>query len=144
MRADLVGRQRIDVGDALANQLFGELIELLVIIRRVVFALVPVKSQPLHVVLDRIDVLDVFLDGIGVVEAEVAVAAEFAGDAEVEADRLGVADVQVAVRLRRKTRDDLAAVLAGGYVGGDDLANEVRRRTARGRDRRGGRSRIRV
>ena len=47
MLADLVGRQRIDVGDALADQVLRELIELFVIIRRVVFALVPVKPQPL-------------------------------------------------------------------------------------------------
>ena len=130
MLADLVGRQRIDIGHALADQILGELIQLLVVVRRVVLAIVPVKPEPPHVVLDRIDVLDVFLDGIGVVEAEVAVAAEFAGDAEVEADRLGVPDVQVAVRLGRKARDDAAAVLSGGDVGGDDLANEVLRRGA--------------
>ena len=126
MLADLIGRQRIDVGHALADQILGESVELLVVIRRVVLALVPLKPEPLHVFLDRIDVLDVFLDRIGVVEAEVAVAAELAGDAEVEADRLGVADVQVAVRLRRKARHDPAAVLSGGDVCGDDFANEVR------------------
>ena len=133
--ADLVGRQRIDVGDALADQALGELIELLVVVRRVVFAVVPVEPQPPHVVLDRVDVLDVLLDRVGVVEAEVAVAAELAGDAEVEADRLGVADVQVAVRLGRKARDDAAAVLSGGDVGGDDLANEVLRAPVRARIR---------
>jgi hypothetical protein len=46
----------------------------------------------------------------------VAHTAELARDAEVQADRLGVTQVQVAVRLGRKTRDDLAAVLAGGRV----------------------------
>ncbi len=48
-----------------------------------------------------------------------------ARDAEVQADRLGVADVQVAVRLGRKPRGDAAAVLAGRVVGVDDLADEV-------------------
>ena len=103
MLADLVGRQRVDVGDALANQRFGVLIQLLVVVRRVVLAIVPVEAEPLDVVLDRVDVLDVFLDRVGVVEAQVAVAAELAGDAEVEADRLGVPDVQVAVRFRRES-----------------------------------------
>ena len=47
------------------------------------------------------------------------------GDAEVQADRFGVADVQVAVRLGRKPRGDAAAVLAGGVVGGDDVADMI-------------------
>ena len=52
------------------------------------------------------------------------------GDAEVEADRLGVADVEVAVRLGREAGDDgLVPPLA--KVGGDDLADEV---AALGRD----------
>jgi hypothetical protein len=64
---------------------------------------------------------------VGVVEAEVAFRADggvFQGDAEVQADRLGVADVQVAVGLRRKTGDG-GGVFAGGQVIGDDLADEV-------------------
>src|SRR5690606_32561567 len=46
------------------------------------------------------------------------------GDAEVQADRLGVADVQVAVRLGRETGAD-AGVLPAGQVLADDLADEV-------------------
>ena len=40
----------------------------------------------------------------------------------------GVADVQVAVRLRRKARGDAAAVLAARQVLVDDLADEINRR----------------
>ena len=47
-------------------------------------------------------------------------------DAEVQADGLGVTDVQVAVRLGRKARHHLAAVLAGGDVGLHELEHEVR------------------
>ena len=47
--------------------------------------------------------------GIRVVEAHVAAAAVHLGLSEVEAHGLGVADVQVAVRLRRKARHPLAA-----------------------------------
>ena len=64
------------------------------------------------------------LVGIGVVEAQVAAAAELLGDAEVEADRLGVADVQVAVGLGRKARHH-ARVPAGIEVGLHDVADEV-------------------
>jgi len=44
-------------------------------------------------VLDRGDVLDVFREGVGVVEAKVDGAAEFPRDAEIQADRLGVTNV---------------------------------------------------
>ena len=106
MGADLVGRVRVDVGQAAADQLLGVLIEPLVVVRGVVLAVVPVEAEPADVVLDGVDVLDVFLDRVGVVEAQVAVAAVLGRDAEVEADGLGVADVQVAVGLGREARDD--------------------------------------
>src|SRR5207244_2981020 len=54
-----------------------------------------------------------------------ALAAVLLGEAEVQADRLGVADVQVAVRLRREARVDAALVLAGAVVRVDDLLDEV-------------------
>ena len=54
-------------------------------------------------------------------------AAKLPGDAEVQADALGVADVQVAVGLRREPGDDLRNA-AGREVGGDDVADEVERR----------------
>ncbi len=73
--ADLVGRVRVDVGLATSDQLLGILVELLEVVRRVVLAVVPVEAEPADVVLDRVDVLDVFLDRIGVVEAQVAGAA---------------------------------------------------------------------
>ena len=65
------------------------------------------------------------LHGIGVVEAQVALAAELGGEAEVEADRLGVADVQVAVGLGREARVHAAAVLVGLQVFEDDVADEI-------------------
>ena len=62
--------------------------------------------------------------GIGVVEAQVAAAAELPGDAEVEADRLHVADVREAVRLG-EARVDRPAEAAARDVVGDHLADEV-------------------
>ena len=84
----------------------------------------PVEAEPADIALDRVDVLLLFLRRVGVVEAQVAVAAEFLRDAEIQADRLRVADVQIAVGLGREARDDLADA-AGGDVGRDDVANEV-------------------
>ena len=75
-----------------------------------------------------VDELLFFLDRVGVVEAQVAFAAERFREAEVEADRFGVADVQVAVRFRREARVDASVVFAGGEVFLDDLVDEVGRR----------------
>jgi hypothetical protein len=46
-------------------------------------------------------------------------------NAEVEADGLGVADVEITVRFRRESGDHSPAVFAGRTVGGDDVANEI-------------------
>ena len=68
--------------------------------------------------------------GVGVVEAQVGLAAELGGEAEVQADRLGVADVQIAVGLGRKARMHAAAELVGLQIVEDDVADEVRGRAA--------------
>ncbi len=125
IRPHLVGGERIDVGRTLFDQALGELVQLFVIVGGVILARVPIESKPAHVFLDRIDVLDVLLDRIGVVEAQIAVAGELGCDTEVEADRLRMADVQVAVRFRREAGDHPAAVAAGGDVGGYDLSDEI-------------------
>ena len=84
----------------------------------------PAGDEPFHVRRDRVDVLYVLLGGVRVVHAEVALTVELAGDAEVQAYRLGVADVQVAVRLRWKTCHH-AADAAGGQVLLDHLPEKV-------------------
>ena len=56
---------------------------------------------------------------------------ELGGDAEVQADRLGVADVQVAVGFRGEPGLDPAAVLSRRHVVGDDLAEEIEAAGAR-------------
>src|SRR6185503_3101791 len=66
-------------------------------------------------------------------EAQVAGAAAFRGDAEVQADRLRVADVQVAVRLGRKPGRDAAVVLAARDIVVDNRTDEVDRRRRSGR-----------
>ena len=84
----------------------------------------PAADEPVHVLGDGVHIFDVFLGRVGVVHAQIADAAELAGDAEVQADALGVADVQVAVRLRRKAGVDLRIFLLGD-VFGDDVADEI-------------------
>ncbi len=87
----------------------------------------PEETSQLTSSLDGVHVLDILLGGIGVVHAEITDAVKFMSDAKVEANALGMADVQVAVGLRRKARMDLRIFLLGD-VGSDDVADEIRRR----------------
>ncbi len=118
--ADLVGGEVIDVGFAGLDELEGPLVELAEVVGGVAEAL-PVEAEPADVFLDGVDVLLLFFFGIGVVEAQVGLAAELVGEAEVEADGLGVADVEVAVGLGWKAGlDDCVAVFFGADIFGDD------------------------
>jgi hypothetical protein len=73
----------------------------------------PVESKPLHRGFDRILVFDVFLDGIGIVKAQVTDTPVFARQAEVQTDGFGVANMQVAIGLWGETGHHSAAILAG-------------------------------
>ena len=121
---DLVGGEVVDVGLAGLDQVYGPVVELVEVVGGEVEMLAPVEAEPADVFLDRVDVLLLFLDRVGVVEAQVAAAAELLGDPEVERDRLGVAEVEVSVRLGREARHDLRNP-ALAHVGGDDLADEI-------------------
>jgi len=122
-----LGRQIVDVRLAGLDQLHRPRVELLEVVARVVEVLAPVVAEPAHGVDDRIDVLLTLLGRVGVVESQMAAAAEFARHAEVDRDRLGVADVQIAVGLGRKTRDHLAAEAPADVVLQDHLPDEVAR-----------------
>jgi hypothetical protein len=95
-----------------ADQVFGELghpVEIVGGLVEVGFAgLFPRAAQPFHRIDDGVDVFLLFLLRVGVVEAQVAAAAVLGGEAEVEQDGLGVAEVQVTVRLGREAGADLA------------------------------------
>ncbi len=81
----------------------------------------------MDVLLDGLDVLHVLLGGVGVIHTQVAQAAVLLGGAEVDAQGLTVADVQVAVGLRGKTGMDghalEPATLRDVLV--DELMNEI-------------------
>ena len=114
----------VDIGLAGADQMLRPRVELLEIIGGMKEIPAPIEAEPAHVALDGVDIFLRFLGRIGVVETQIAVAAEFLGDAEIQTDRFGVADVQIAVRLRRKTGDD-GFVPAGSKVSPNDVADEI-------------------
>ena len=130
--ADLRLAQAAYVRAAALDELHGEAVQFLEVVGGVVQTLAPVEPEPPDVVLDGFDVAGVLLGGVGVVETQVAAAAELTGDAEVEADGLGVADVEKAVGLGREACHHPAGVPAGGHVVPDDGADEVQRRLAPG------------
>ena len=120
--AELLGRQVADVGKALLDQFDGKLVVLFKVIRAVEEAVAPVEAQPVNVLLDRVDVLGVLLRRVGVVHAQVAQAAELFRRAEIDRQRLAVADVQVPVRLRREA--GVHALSLEPPAGGKVLFNE--------------------
>ncbi|MGY4595783.1 hypothetical protein ACVWXL_003529 [Bradyrhizobium sp. GM22.5] len=114
----------IDIGEPVADQLLRPFVEAVEIVRSEEQVLAPVEAEPAHVGLDGIDIFLLFLDRIGVVEAQMATARKLLGDAEIERDRLGVADMEITVRLRREPGHDLL-VFGLLEVGLDDVTNEI-------------------
>ncbi len=85
----------------------------------------PAANEPLYVGDDRIHILDFFVGGIGVIHAEVANAAELAGDPKIQANRFRMADVQIAVGFRWETSVDLR-IRVTTDVRRNDIADEIR------------------
>src|SRR5262245_52565361 len=102
----------------------GPGVELLEVVGGKAQALCPVESEPLHVTLDRINVLHPLLCWVRIVEAQVAVAAEFLRKLVIQHDRLRVPQVEEAVRLGWKARDHDAGA-AGHDVRRYNAANEI-------------------
>jgi len=117
------------------DQVFGGLVHETEIIAGEILVRAPVEAQPLHGVADRIYVFLLFLFRVGVVEAQVAGATVVQREAEIQADRLGMAEVQVAVGFRRKAGADFRRVGCGAGVRGGrprPAAPAARRVPARG------------
>ena len=93
-----------DIGLANFDQLDGIFIKLIKIVGGVKKIITPVKSQPFDIFKNGLYISILFLAGIGVVKTHMTDAGRvFQGDAEVEADGLGVTDMEETVWLRRKT-----------------------------------------
>ena len=123
----LLRSQLAYIGQALFDQALGQLIGLLEIIRAIEKPVVPVKPKPVDVLLDGVHELGVLFGGIGVVHAQVADAAELLRGAEIDAQGLAVADMQISVGLRREAGVDLHAFVlsARADILCDELMNEI-------------------
>ena len=87
--------------------------------------LVPLVAQPFDVGLNALDEGGLLLGGIGIVKAEIALSAVLLGNAEVDAQRLGMADMQIAVRLRREARAHMVEPTVGKILV-DKVLDEIR------------------
>ena len=100
--SDLFGRLLVDVCFSFLDQLDGEVPELLEVVGCVV-NIIPVVTQPFDVFFDGVHIFQVFFYRVGIVEAQVANAPIFLGNAEIQADSFGMPDMQVSVGFGWKT-----------------------------------------
>ena len=124
--ADLLGALVVDIGLAAPHQPFGPVVEPVEIVRGEPRPPAPVAAQPADVLLDRADEGRVLARRVGVVEAQAATPAELLGDAEIEHDRLRVADMEIPVGFGREPGDDRGRA-PGLEVPAHGLADEVAR-----------------
>ena len=61
------------------------------------------ESQPLDVFHDGIHIFSVFLDGIGIIETQIADPAKLFSRTKIDTDGFGMPDVQIPVGLGRET-----------------------------------------
>ena len=127
----LFRRHVIDVTFAFVYQLERELVKPIEVIRSIkrrapkIF-IGPIIDEPVDIGHDGIDILGFFLGRIGVVHPNVADAVELVRDPEVQADRLGMTDVKITIRLRWKAGDNLGVVSSPQIIR-HNLADEVGR-----------------
>ena len=113
----------VDIGVPVTDQVDRVAVQLVEIVRGMA-QVAPFIAQPTHVFFNRVGVFGLFLFGVGVVEAQVAVAAEGFRHVEVQADGLGVADMQVSVRFGGEPGHN-SRTFAGAQVFFDDPPDEV-------------------
>ena len=107
------------------DQLHRPIVELVKVVGCKMFG-IPFKAEPANIFFDRFNKFGVFLLRVGVVEAKIALAAKLFGDAEVQANGFRVADMEVAIGLRRKPGLNLSIIFTASDIVSDDLADEVK------------------
>ena len=100
---NLVCRQVIHISQAFFNQFDRIIIELIKVIRRIVHAVLPAKAQPTDIFLNGIHVFRVLLGRIGIIKAQIAQAMIILCQAKVQAYRLGMTNMQIAIGLGWET-----------------------------------------
>ena len=100
--AHLLSGQLVHIGQSAPNPVLGDFIAFIIIVGGVKKPARPVKAQPVNILFNVEDVFHILLGGVGVVKAQVALAAEFFRRQEVHDQRLAVTDVHITVGLGRE------------------------------------------
>ena len=105
-KANVVRGLGVHIGMARLNECLCKLIQLFEVVAGKVMVRTPVESEPTHRLLDGIDKLLVFFCGVGVVEPKMTAAGIALGQAKVQADGFGVAEMEIAIGLGRKASNE--------------------------------------
>src|SRR5690606_6305322 len=125
--ADFFSGEIIDIRLAVFDELDRPLVKLAEVVRGMKQPVFPVHAEPAYIRDDSVDILLLLFGRVGVVKAQVELAVELLRRPPANHDRLGVADVQVAVRLRGEAGMHTPAEAPGAVVLLDDRVNEIRR-----------------
>ena len=104
-RTDFLRTLLVHEGLALPDQVHRTVVEELKVVAGEVEVFSPVTTQPLDIFLNAVDIFLLFLGWIGIIEAQMKLRpgrGVFPRNPPAQADRLGMPDVQVTIRLRRK------------------------------------------
>ena len=115
-----------DIRLAEPDQLHRVFIKFFKIIRSEEQFVFPVRAEPADVLHDGLHVFGIFLCRIRVVETQMEGSSVFLRGAVVQADGLGMSDVQISVRFRRETGHDFPVGFSRPDFLVDDFMNKVR------------------
>ena len=100
----------VNISLALFNEFYRQIPQFLKIVRSIVYGS-PLKAKPLYVTLDSLNILQIFLLRVGVIHTKIADSTIFSGNAKIKGNGLGVAYMQIAVRLWRETGLNFSSIL---------------------------------
>ena len=95
------------------------------IVRGVQKPVLKISAEPAHIIDDGIHILLVFLRRIGIVKTEIEFPVVFERNAVIQAYRLRVADMQIAVWFGRKTGVHAPLIFVGEKIFVDNIPDEI-------------------
>ena len=86
----------------------------------------PFETELAYIVFYRIDKFLALLRRVGVIETEIAVSTVLCCHGKVQANRFGMTDMQITIRLWRESRMYATTMFVTGKVICDQAANKIR------------------
>jgi hypothetical protein len=98
----------LHIGVALFDDPYRQVVEVAIVIRGIVFPVLPVVAHPFNVPLNGLDIGNILFFRVGIVKPEVALTPEFFRHGKIYIEGLAMADMEPAVRFRGKAGVDIA------------------------------------